>query len=42
MSVKRKYRKDWFTEKKKKAWNRGKLTQMPVTVTKDLAATDKD
>ena len=31
--------KDSFTEKKRKAWNRGKRTQMPVA--EDLAATDK-
>ena len=30
-----------FTEKKRKAWNRGKRTQMPVTITEGLAATDK-
>ena len=28
-------------KKKMKAWNRGKRTQMPVTVTEGLAATDK-
>ena len=39
MSDKRKYKKDSYTEKKSKAWNRGKRTQMPVT--EDLAATDK-
>ena len=27
--------------KKRKAWNRGKRTQMPVTMTEGLAATDK-
>ena len=37
MSDKRKY-KDSYTEKKGKAWNRGKPTQMPVT--EGLAATD--
>ena len=42
MSDKRKYRKDSFTWKKRKAWNRGKRTQMPVTTTEGLAATDKD
>ena len=31
--------KDSFTEKKRKAWNRGKRTQMLVTVTEGLAAT---
>ena len=41
MSDKRKYKNDSFTEKKTQAWNRGKRTQMPVTVTEDLAATDK-
>ena len=41
MSDKRKYKKDSFTEKKRKAWNRGKRTQMPVTVTEGLAGTDK-
>ena len=40
MSDKRKYKKDSFTKKKRKARNRGKRTQMPVTVI-DLAATDK-
>ena len=39
MSDKRKHKKDSFTEKKSKAQNRGKRTQMPVT--EDLAATDK-
>ena len=39
MSDKRKYKKDSYTEKKSKAWNRG--TQMPVTLTEGLAATDK-
>ena len=39
MSDKWKYKKDSFTEKKRKAWNRGKRTQMPVTVTEGLAAT---
>ena len=33
--------KDSFTEKKKKAWNRGKRTQMSATITEGLAATDK-
>ena len=28
--------------KKRKAWNRGKRTQMPVSVTEDLATTDND
>ena len=28
-------------EKKSKTWNRGKQTQMPVTLTEGLAATDK-
>ena len=41
MSEKRKYKKDSFTEKKRKAWNSGKQTQMPVTVTEGLAVTDK-
>ena len=41
MSVKRKYRKDSHREKKSKAWNRGKQTQMLVTLTEGLAATDK-
>ena len=40
MSDKRKYKKESFTVTKRKAWNRGKQTQMPVTVTEDLAATD--
>ena len=39
MADKRKHEKDSYTEKKSKAWNRGKRTQMPVT--EDLAATDK-
>ena len=33
---KRKYKIDSFTGKKRKAWNRGKQTKMPVTVTKGL------
>ena len=37
MSNKRKYKKDSITEQKRKAWNRGKGTQMPVTVTEGLA-----
>ena len=41
MSDKWKYKKDSFTEKKRKAWNRGKRTQMLVTVTEGLATTDK-
>ena len=41
MSDKRKQKKDSFTDKKRKAWNKGKRTQMPFTVTEDLAATDK-
>ena len=39
MSDKRKYKKDSCMEKKSKAWNREKRTQMPVT--EGLAATDK-
>ena len=39
MSDKRKHKKDSYTEKKSKAWNREKRNQMPVT--EDLAATDK-
>ena len=39
MSDKRKYKKDSYTEKKSKAWNREKRTQMPVT--EGLTATDK-
>ena len=42
MSDKRKYKKYSFTGKKREAWNRGKRTQIPVTVTEDLVATDKD
>ena len=34
-----KYKKDSFTEKKRKAWNRGKRTQMPVTLTEGVAGT---
>ena len=41
MSDKRKYKKDSYTEKKSKAWNKGKQTQVPVTLTEGLAATDK-
>ena len=41
MSYKRKYKKDSFTEKKRKAWNRGKRTQTPFTITEGLAATNK-
>ena len=40
MSDKRKHKKDSYMEKKSKAWNRGKLTQMPVG--EDLAAIDKN
>ena len=32
---------DSFTEKKRKAWNRGKRTQTPFTITEGLAATSK-
>ena len=41
MSDKRKYKKDSYTEKKSKSWNRGKQTQMPVTLTERLVVTDK-
>ena len=41
MSDKRKYEKDSLWGKKRKAWNSGKQTDMLVTVTEDLAATDK-
>ena len=41
MSDKRKYKKVLYTEKKSKAWNRRKRTQMPVTLTEGLAVTDK-
>ena len=41
LSDKGKYKKDSFTEKKRKVWNRGTLTQMRVTITEGLAATDK-
>ena len=41
MSDKRKCKKDSFTGERRKAWNRGKETKMPVTVTEGLAATDK-
>ena len=41
MSDKRKYKKDSFIGKKRKVWNRGKRTEMPVSVTEGLAATDK-
>ena len=39
MSDKRKYKKIHLRGKKK-AWNRGKRTQMAVPVTEPLAATD--
>ena len=42
MSDKRKYKKDSFTEKKRKAWNRVKRSQMPVTVTEGLAVTHSE
>ena len=35
------FQKNSFTEEKRKVWNSGKRTQMPVTVTEGLAATDK-
>ena len=41
MSDKGKYKKDSIPEKKRKAWDRGKQTQMQVTLTEGLAATDK-
>ena len=41
MPDKRKCKKDSYTEKNSKAWNRRKQTQMPVTLTKSLAVTDK-
>ena len=41
MSDKRKYKKDSFTDKKRKAQNRAKQPQIPVTVTEGLAVTDK-
>ena len=41
MPDKRNCKKDSFKEKKRKAWNRGKQTQMPVIATEGLAATDK-
>ena len=41
MPDKGKYKKDSYTEKKSKAWNRGKLIQIPVTLTEGLAGTDK-
>ena len=41
MSDKRKYKKDSYTEEKSKEWNKGKRTQMLVTLTEGLAATDK-
>ena len=40
MPDKRKSKKDSYTEKKSKAWNRRKRTQIPLPLT-DLAATDK-
>ena len=41
MPDKRKYKKDSFMKKNRKAWNSGKRTQMPVTVTEGLEVTDK-
>ena len=41
MSDKGKYKKDSIPEKERKAQNRGKQTQIPVTLTEGLAATDK-
>ena len=41
MSDKQKYKKDSFTGKKSKAWNRRKGTQTPFTLTEGLAATDR-
>ena len=41
MSNKQKYKKDSITKQKRKAWNRGKQTQVPVTVTEGLAVTGK-
>ena len=37
MSDKPKFKKDSYTEKKIKAWDRGRLSQMPVTLTEGLA-----
>ena len=37
----RKYKKDSITEQKRKPWNRGKRTQMPVTVTEGVGVTDR-
>ena len=41
ISDKRKYKKDSFSGKKRKTWNRRKRTKMQVTVMEGLAATDK-
>ena len=41
MSDKGKCKKDSFMQKKSKAWNRGKQTQILVTLTEGEAATDK-
>ena len=41
MPDKLKYKKGSFTEKKRKKWNSGERTQMPVTATKGLAVTDE-
>ena len=41
MSDKGKYKKDSFMEKKSKAWNRRKQTQILVTLTVGVAVTDK-
>ena len=43
ISDKQNYKKDSFTEKKRKAWNRGKRTEiiLPVTIMEGPAATDK-
>ena len=40
MSNQRKCKKGSFREKKRKAWNRVKRTQIRVTITEGLAATD--
>ena len=41
ISDKRKYKKIHLRGKKRKAWNRGKQTQMPFSSTEGVAATDK-
>ena len=41
MSDKQKHKKIFIHGEKKKVWNKEKRTQMPITLTEGLAATDK-